>query len=247
MPALPALVRDGVNRVLRPLGVQVVRGHSDDPAIRPFLPARRILAGARRAGVPVEDYLDAYSAAPGATAEAANAMLRMADLGEKADRVCEIGAGSGRYARRVISALNPEAYEIYETASDWVPYLRGLPGAVIRDADGHTLRQTETGSVDLAHSHKVFVYLPFVVTAGYLYEMARVLRPGGVAAFDVVTEDCLDEETTRGWVEHNAVIYGMVSRHWVVDLLARRGLSLVGSHFEPLSGGWTELLVFVRN
>ncbi|UIJ63019.1 class I SAM-dependent methyltransferase [Amycolatopsis acidiphila] len=244
---MTTLVRDGVNRALRPLGVQLVRGHSDDPGIRPFLPARRVLAEARREGLSVEDYLDRYSAEPGATAATAAAMLRLADLGDKAARVCEIGAGSGRYARKVIAALEPEAYEIYETADDWLPHLRTLPGAVLRATDGHTLRETATGSVDLVHSHKLFVYVPLVTTAGYLQEMARVLRPGGVAAFDIVTEDCLDEETTRAWIESNAGIYTMTSRSWTVDLLARRGLSLVGSHFEPMSGGRTELLVFRKD
>jgi SAM-dependent methyltransferase len=244
---LTTLVRDGVNRALRPLGMQVVRGHSDNPGVRPFLPARRVIAEARRKGLPLEDYLDQYSAEPGATAEAAQAMLRLADLGGKVNRVCEIGAGSGRYARKVIAALKPETYEIYETAADWIPHLRRLPEAVIRDADGHTLRDTATESVDLVHAHKVFVYIPFITTVSYLEEMARVVRPGGVAAFDIVTEDCMDEETTHAWLESNAGIYCMTSRTWTIDLLARRGLSLVGSHFEPMSGGRTELMVFRKD
>jgi SAM-dependent methyltransferase len=245
--SLTTLVRDGVNRALRPLGMQVVRGHSENPGVRPFLPARRVRAQARRAGVSVEDYLDQYSAAPGATAETVAEMLRLADLGDEVARVCEIGPGSGRYARKVIAALRPGSYEIYETAGDWLPYLRELPGAVVRAADGRTLGETATGSVDLVHAHKVFVYIPLVTTISYLQEMARVLRPGGVAAFDIVTEDCLDEETTRAWLDTDAGLYSMISRTWTIELLARRGLSLVGNHFEPMSGGRTELLVFRKD
>lgn len=245
--SLTTVVRDGVNRALRPLGVQVVRGHSENPGIRSFLPARRVLAEARRAGVSVEDYLDHYSAAPGATAESVAAMLCLADLGGHVARVCEIGPGSGRYARKVIAALQPVSYEIYETAADWIPSLRELPGAVVREADGRTLRQTAAGSVDLVHAHKVFVYIPLVTTISYLDEMARVLRAGGVAAFDIVTEDCLDEETTQAWLGSSAELYSMVSRTWTAELLARRGLTLVGSHFEPMSGGRTELLVFRKD
>jgi hypothetical protein len=36
----------------------------------------------------------------------------------------------------------------------------------------------------------------------------------------------------------------MISRKWTIDLLDRRGLTLLGSSFAPLSGGRTELLVF---
>ncbi|MFF1697919.1 methyltransferase domain-containing protein [Streptomyces sp. NPDC058257] len=238
--------RDGVNRALRPFGVQMVRGHSDDPAIQPFLSARRTLAAARRAGVSVEDHIDRYSAAAGATAETVDALLRLADLGEHVERVCEIGPGSGRYAARVTAATHPDAYEIYETAGDWLPRLRSLPNVVVRPADGHTLSATATGSVDLAHAHKVFVYIPLVVTVGYLDEMARVVRPGGIVAFDVVNENCLDAATTKNWVASGATLYGMISRTWLLDRLAQRGLSLLGSHFVPLSGGRTELLVFRR-
>jgi SAM-dependent methyltransferase len=222
----------------------VVRGYSTDRAIKPFLSARRTVAAARRAGLSVEDYIDRYSAAPGATAETVEALLRLADLGDHVARVCEVGPGTGRYTARLIAALRPD---VYETARDWLPRLRELPNVITQPADGHTLRETSTASVDLVHAHKVFVYLPLVITIGYLEEMARVVRPGGIVAFDIVTDNCLDEPTTKAWVSSGATLYGMISRTWTVDLLARRHLSLVGSHFVPLSEGRTELLVFRRD
>ncbi|WP_329126099.1 class I SAM-dependent methyltransferase [Streptomyces sp. NBC_01465] len=243
MSALAA-ARGGMNRVLRPFGVQMVRGRSDDPAIQPFLSARRTLTAARRADLSIEDYIDRRSAVPGATVETVNALFRLADSREKMQRICEIGAGSGRYAARVIVSEHPDTYEIYETAGDWLPRLRSLPNVVLQPADGHTLSATPTGSVDLVHAHKVFVYLPLVVTIGYLDEMARVVRPGGIVAFDVVNEDCLDDEMTRNWVSSRATLYCMISRSWLLGHLAQRGLSLLGGHFVPLSGGRTELLVF---
>ncbi|MYW63095.1 methyltransferase domain-containing protein [Streptomyces sp. SID8379] len=245
--SIPSTARDGVNRVLRPFNVRVVRGQSDDPAIKPFLSARRTLAAARRAGLSLEDYIDNYSAAPGATAETVDALLRLADLGEHVERVCEIGPGSGRYSARVIAATHPDTYEIYETAGDWLPRLKALPNVVVQPADGHTLSATADKSVDLVHAHKVFVYLPLVVTVGYLDEMARVVRPKGVVAFDVVSENCLDDSTTSEWVSSGSTLYSMISRSWLVDRLAERQLSFLGSHFVPLSGGRTELLVFRRD
>ena len=173
-------------------------------------------------------------------------MLELADMQDKCETVCEIGPGSGRYAEEVIEALHPDTYEIYETARDWLPYLGKLPNAVIRDCDGHTLSQTRSSSVDLVHAQKVFVYLQFYATAGYLEEMARVVSPGGAVAFDIITEACLDDKIIEAWTKRGT-FYRPISRVWAVEFLQRRGLTLRGSYFAPLPPGTTELLVFRRD
>jgi SAM-dependent methyltransferase len=245
------LIQVAINSTLRHLGYQVVRGHSADPAISPFLPARRTIRQAERAGKSVGDFLDSYSAEPGTTAETVDAMLALGGLSEDTvDRVCEIGPGSGRYSTRVMSALRPSSYEVYETAPDWIKYLRGeLPGLTFQPADGHTLASTPSASVDLVHSHKLLSYIPFVTALGYLDEMARVVRSGGTAAFDMITDDCLDDSTTKVWLTepHRMTIYTVAPRAWLTHFLAQRDLQLVGNRFVPLSGGRTELLIFRRN
>lgn len=240
------VAKTAVNGALRPFGVQVIRGWTTDPGVSSYISARKTISAAKRAGLSIGDYIDQYSAEPGATAATVDTILRLGEFGGHVERVCEIGAGTGRYAERLIAALRPDVYEVYETAQDWLPYLRTFPNLVTHPADGHTLSHTGTASVDLVHANKIFVYVPFVITAGYLMEMARVVRPGGVVAFDVVTEDCLDEATVQTWVEQNSTIYGMTSRTWVVDLLARHDLTLLGNLFVPMSDGRTELLVFRR-
>jgi hypothetical protein len=235
-----------LNDVLRPLHVQLVPGSSPDPAIQDFIPARKTIAAARKAGLPLGAYIDRTFAEPGTTPNTVKAMLELADLHGKCETVCEIGPGSGRYAEEVIAALCPDTYEIYETAKDWLSYLRKLPNTVIRDCDGHTLSQTSSASVDLVHAQKVFVYLQFYATAGYLDEMARVVRPGGTVAFDILTEACLDDELVEAWTKHGT-FYRPVSRVWAVEFLQRRGLTLRGSYFAPLPPGTTELLVFHRD
>jgi len=237
-------VYDRANDALRPWGVQIVRGFTNNAGIKSFIPAKSTIARAKRERVSVTDYIDKHNATLGATEATVVAMLRLAGLGGNVQRICEIGPGTGRYAERVISALNPDVYEMYETARDWLPYLARLPGAKLQPADGYTLSATESGSVDLVHANKVFVYVPLVVTAGYLGEMSRVVRPGGAVAFDVVTDDCMDEATTEAWIAQRATLYTMLSRQWVIDFLGRRGLTLLGSSFATLSGGRTELLVF---
>jgi hypothetical protein len=173
-----------VNRALRPAGVQVVGGFSSDAAVQSFLPARRTLAAAQRAGLSLTDYIDQFSGKSGATAAAVKEMLALADLSAPVRRVCEIGPGTGRYAEKVIAALHPEVYEAYETARDWLPHLSKIPSVKLHDADGRTLAQTTSGSVHFVHAHKLFVYVPLVTAVGYWWEMARVVRPGGVVAFE---------------------------------------------------------------
>jgi SAM-dependent methyltransferase len=241
----------GVNGVLRPLGIQLVRGFTTDPLISPFLPARRTIKRAAEAGLSVGDYLDSYSSEPGATAETVDVILGASGLSEAAEvgRVVEIGPGSGRYTTRVISALRPQVYEVYETAPDWIRYLRGeFPDLRFQPADGHSLASTGTSTVDLVHAHKLLCYIPFVTAVCYLDEMARVVRPGGTVAFDIITDDCMDSEMTKTWLAEpeRGAIYLVAPRDWVLDFMAQRDLELAGNHFVPLSGGRTELLVFKR-
>ena len=235
-----------VNDTLRPLRVQLVPGTSPDPAIKDFIPARKILAGARKAGLPLGAYMDMTFAKPGATPELVRVMLKLAGLQDTCETVCEIGPGTGRFAEEIIATLHPARYEVYETAKDWLPRLRQLPNVVMQKCDGRTLSQTPDGSVDLVHAQKLFVYCEFFTTAGYLEEMARVVRPGGSVGFDVVTEECLDDKTVREWVR-TASFYRPVPREWAVEFMRRRGLTLLGSHFSPLPPGTTELLVFRRD
>lgn len=241
-------VQQGVNGGLRPFGVQLVRGFTTDPLISPFLPARRTIKHAADAGLSVGDYLDSYSSEPGATAETVEAMLKATKTTD-VRRVLEIGPGSGRYTTRVKAALRPQSYEVYETAPDWVRYLRGqFPDLTFRPADGHTLASTGSSTIDLVHSHKLLCYIPFVTAVCYLDEIARVVRPGGTAAFDLITDDCMDLEMTKTWLAEpgRGAIYSVAPRDWVLKFLAQRDLELVGSHFVPLSGGRTELLIFNR-
>jgi SAM-dependent methyltransferase len=242
--SMQRVISDGVNAALRPLGVQLVRGYSGDSAIATYVPARKTMAAARREGLSLADYIDTHNAEPGATKAIVTAMLSLSGLSGPVDRVCEIGPGTGRFAELVIAELQPGVYEMYETARDWLPHLRGIARGQLNPTDGRTLAATASDSVDLVHAHKVFVYVPLITTAGYLQEMARVVRPGGAVAFDIVTENCMDEAGTATWLRQGTTLYSMIPRQWTVDLLARHGLELAGSSFAALSGGRTELLVF---
>ncbi len=239
---LKSAVQGTLNRVLRPLNVQVIKGRTTDPAVQNFISARKTMAAARAAGLSVTDYVDRTFAIAGATAETVDAMIRLAGL-SSAHRVCEIGPGTGRYSEKVIAALAPDAYEVYETAPDWLHHLASLPRVVIQPCDGHTLTPTASESIDLVHAHKIFVYIPFEATMGYLNEMVRVVRPGGAIAFDVLTEQCLTDDVLKLWIAEGT-IFRPIPREWLIEYLGRRGMSFPGSFVAPMTDGRTELLVF---
>lgn len=241
---LRASLAKQVNDVLRPLRVQIVSGTSPDPAIQNFISARATMAAARKAGLPLGAYVDKAYVTPGATPDLVRAMLKLAGL-EKYETVCEIGPGTGRFAEEITAAVHPGRYEMYETARDWLPRLRTLPNGVLLPCDGRTLGATPDASVDLVHAQKVFVYTEVFVTMGYVQEMARVVRPGGAVALDIMSEDCMDDDVVRVWTRERT-IYRPVPRQWLVDYLDRRGLELVGSYFTPMPPGRSELLVFRR-
>ena len=243
-------VQDGVNRVLRPIGVQVVRGYSTDPTVTAMMPARRTSAQAREAGLTVGDYLE-RGVDPGTTARTLEAMFRLGELGDPVDRICEIGPGAGRYTIPVMDALRPDVCEVYETAPDWRRYLSELrPSLLAQPADGITLQATGSASVGLVHAHKLFGFVPFATTLCYLTEMARVVRPGGVVVFDIISEDCLDDDATHAWLSRprEAANLSVIPRSFVVELLTGRGLELSGSELVPLGRDLarTELLAFRR-
>jgi SAM-dependent methyltransferase len=120
---------------------------------------------------------------------ALDAMLEVlgAELNE-ADDVVEIGCGAGRQTRALASRVaTVRALDISER-------MLGLARELNEDltnvdwllGDGSSLAGLEDSSADACFSYVVFQHLPDPeVTLGYVREMARVLRPGGFAAFQI--------------------------------------------------------------
>jgi hypothetical protein len=81
--------------------------------------------------------------------------------------------------------------------------------------------------------------------------MARVVRPGGYAAFDAMTEKCLSPAIVEAWAKrglpsHSSYPAAMPSEI-VIDFFAARGFELAGSFLSPLPPGQTELFVFRKS
>lgn len=237
------------NRGLRPFRIQLSSTDHDWDDPTQFLPFERTLHDSAAAGLTVADYVDVAFNEAGATQAAIDQMAALGAFDRPIASVCEIGPGSGRYLAKVLQLCRPARVEIYETARPWAQYLVDTYGVVAQPSDGSTLASTESGSVDLVMSHKVFVATTTLVTFRYLTEMARVLRPGGTAIFDVVTERCLSVEQIEDWLAsgvHSGPYPASIPRECITALLAHHHLVFNGSFLEPMRPGLTECMVYRR-
>ena len=99
--------------------------------------------------------------------------------------VVEIGCGVGRLTR--VIAERVQAVKALDVSSEMLAIARNENAALTNvewiHGDGLSLAGIADGAADAAVSHVVFQHIPDPrITLGYLREVGRVLRPGGVAA-----------------------------------------------------------------
>jgi hypothetical protein len=156
---------------------------------------------------------------------------------------------TGRYLEALLRECRPEHYEIYETASEWANYLATKYRVILQPTDGISLHATEDLSVDLVHAHKVLSETTFRTTAHYWCEMLRVIKPGGYAVFDVMTENCLSPEIVKAWTTFGSrsTYPSTVPSKTVMDFFNSQDFDLIGSFLSPMPPGQTEVFVFKRD
>jgi len=240
-----------VNKALAPIGMKITRiGNHDWSDVANFIPFERTMEAARKAGMSVGDYVD--SGMNTSTGSSQSTIDKMASLGvftEPLRTVVEIGPGTGRYLEKTLKIGRPLRYEIYETAGPWSAYLVKEYTVALQRTDGYSMSDTADSSADMVHAHKVFSTVPFMVTCCYWHEMARVIRPGGWAVFDVVTDRCLGGDAMQTWAKsgiRNGSYPAVMPREVAVSFFAGKGFKLAGNFIVPMPPGTTELLVFKR-
>jgi hypothetical protein len=244
--------RKGINGALSMVGCEVVRISKkthDWGDVGQFIPLEETLAGAREAHLPVGEYIDAKHNVPGATQNTHDRLCELGVFNGRIDRVCEIGPGSGRFLERTVQACKPSYYEIYETAGPWADWLVSTYKVIPQPADGVTLAHTPSHSVDLVQAHKVFVCLLFLNTCSYFTEIVRVTRPGAWVVFDVMTENCMDNNNVSMWLKTgvNTRAYPeIIPKKFVTDFFEGHGFGFVASFLVPMKPGKTECMVFRR-
>lgn len=114
----------------------------------------------------------------------------------------EIGPGLGR----VCAAMAHEFDRVVgvDVSSEMVRQAAGLVAdrrVTFVVGDGRSLSDVRTGAADLVYEFTVFQHLPtLAIIDGYIAEAARVLRPGGVAAFQWNNLSPPGRWRVRSWV-----------------------------------------------
>lgn len=160
--------------------------------------------------------------------------------------ICEIGAGTGRYMEKVLNICKPFRYESYETASDWAVFLKNTYPITSCMASGKNLNQTKDNSIDLLHAHGVFVYLPFLISIQYFLEIARVVKQDGYVVFDICSEDCMDNEIIKKWINSEHIYPCFLSTNYVDDFFVSNNFFKIGSFLNKYGEGVSKYMIYKK-
>jgi SAM-dependent methyltransferase len=241
---LRELAKRTVNGQLARLGLEVRR-----QGIEKYIRFERTIKAAKAAGLTLGDYIDnVMNNTPGATQATIDAMRDAGVFASNPRTVLEIGPGSGRYLEKTLAECTPSRYEIYETAELWAEYLVDHYPVLLQPTNGTHLKATADNSIDLLQAHKVFNGVTFLTTIRYFAEIGRVVRPGGWAVFDALTETALDIETVHAWRTRGGSGHDSypapLPRSVVVDIFSTNDFSLKNTHIGAMGVGRTEVLMF---
>jgi SAM-dependent methyltransferase len=243
------LILDSVNRLMHLAGLELVRHNQYFSDYRSYIPLQETVAGAQKAGKSVGDYIDSTYGTPGSTQDTIDQMEALGVFKTKIERVCEIGAGSGRYLAKVLDKCAPSYYEVYETSAEWAQWLAQSYPVTIQPTDGMTLPATAAATIDLVHAHKVLPGQPSLAICHYYAEMARVVRTGGKVVFDVVTEECMPDKILAEWLRLQSSYQHypcLIPKQFTIDFFQSKGFTFDGSFLIPMKPGLTNYLVFTK-
>ncbi len=211
-----------------------------------YISAKDTVKSAQEEGLSVCDYVEKIWNQVGETRKVIDSMEKLGVFEKINPTVCEIGAGTGRYMEKVIERCNPKRYESYETASDWAKWLEKNYNVISLETDGHSLKKTKDNSIDIIHSHGVFVYLPFFDSLRYFKEIDRVTSANSYIVFDCITEDCLDTKTLTIWLKSKYNYPQILPEKYIFDFFKNTKYKLIGNFFTPYGQGKSKYFVFKR-
>lgn len=120
---------------------------------------------------------------------------------QQGDDVVEVGCGVGRLTRTIAQrSASVRAIDVSERMIAAAHELNeDLDGVEWLVGDGVSLRLIADASADACVSDVVFQHIPDpAITLGYIEEIARVLRPGGWAAFQVSNDPSIHRPRPLG-------------------------------------------------
>jgi SAM-dependent methyltransferase len=179
------------------------------------------------------------------------------------ERVVEIGCGAGRITRAIASRVHEVvgldvSAEMVKRAGE---NLADVSNAKVMLGSGRDLHPLGDAEFDAGYSYIVFQHIPDpLVTANYITELGRVLRPGGWAVFQISELNEIHKRET--WAPRITLRMrlasalgraprGMLDQSWLGSALPRPDLIAAlergGLHLEETVGDGTQFcLVLAR-
>ena len=241
------MIKKIINQIFGIFGLKLIKTtHVINSNNKGYISAKETILSAKKKSLSVCDYVEKLWDQVGETQKVINNMEKFGAFRNNTPTVCEIGAGTGRYMEKVIAKCAPKRYESYETATDWAEWLTKEYPIISCETDGSSLTSTEDNSMDLIHSHGVFVYLPFFDSLRYFKEIDRIAKKNAIIVFDCMTEDCLDIQTLNKWLESEDNYPQILPEKHVFDFFQNSKYKLIGSFFTPYGQGKSKYFVFKK-
>jgi SAM-dependent methyltransferase len=234
------LVKKAASQILLNAGYKIVSAGNS------YIHVPVTIEAASREGLSLCDYVEREWGEIGVTQAVIDKMAYYGAFDLKNPHVLEIGPGTGKFLEKVLEKCTPEKYEIYETSREWADWLSSKYPVVTHKADGVTLRQTKSSSIDLLHAHGVFVYVPFLVAYQYFLEISRVVKPGGIVVFDIISEECLDKATLDKWINLEKYYMCYLSGQYVISIFKAHNFMQTDTFICPLYDGKSRYMVFKK-
>lgn len=216
------------------------------PRTSGYISAAKTVSAAKQQGLSVSDYVEKIWDQQGATDLVIQYMREAGSL-VPCERVCEIGAGTGRYLERVQKQVQPSQYDSYEVADDWAAWLAETYQVTSQPTDGHTLKPTPDASCGLVHAHGVFVYLPFLHSFEYFLEMCRVCAPRGFVVFDFYAVQDFDLKMIKHWLCFVDRYPAVLPQNTILELFSENHFQLKGEFSNKHGHGFSHYLVFQKD
>lgn len=234
-----------INRFLKLFNLKIARANQHANGLS-YISAKDTVANAKAENLSVCDYVEREWNQIGETQKVIDKMKDFGFFELNSPSICEIGAGTGRYMEKVLDNCNPSRYESYETASDWAEWLQNEYPIISQPTNGFSLNSTADSSLDLIHSHGVFVYLKFLDNIRYFNDMIRTLKPNGKIVFDCYTEDCMEDDVLDKWLTSIHNFPSIMPNDYVEEYFVNRGLKLMGTFFNAHGQGKSKYFVFKK-
>lgn len=236
-----------VRSTLALFGFELVRIHSVETSeINPYRDVEGTIALARSKGVTVCELVEEAWGQAGLTQYVMDEIRDAGVFEFENPSIVEVGTGTGRYLEKTLQLCEPAVYESYEVIQGWSDWLEQEYRVTSRVADGWSLGSTKEASVDILQAHGVFVARHFMISYSYFREIWRVVRPGGYAVFDIISEECLGEDVITRWVDDKHTYPKFLSKSFVIERFSQQGFVLVHCFTKQYDIGLSEYLVFKR-